>query len=185
MRQMGEHQRDGRGDQMLQPDPEAGRDRLVARGRQPAERRREHQDDDDRPEELRHRDAEIGGDRDGVVERTVVAQRRDHAEAHADDRDQDERGERQGERARESPPPASAQTGRFISIDWPKSPVREAAGPTPILQPDRIVEAELHFERLDLLGRRERARGSGAPRWRAGSSDGEHQHRHRDEHDER
>ena len=32
----------------------------------------------------------------------------------------------------------------------------EARGPAPVLQPQRIVEAELQLQRLDLLGRRER-----------------------------
>jgi hypothetical protein len=91
MGQVTEHKGDRRRDQVLRPDPEAGRQRLIAGRRKPAEPDGENHNDDDRPEEFRHRDAEVSRNRDAVVERAAVPERRDDAEADPDHGDQHER----------------------------------------------------------------------------------------------
>jgi hypothetical protein len=55
----------------------------------------EHQDQHDAPEEFGDRDAEEGDHRNAVVDRGVVLDRRNDAEADADDRHQQQRYGRQ------------------------------------------------------------------------------------------
>ena len=160
----------------------AGGQRLVAGRRQPAEPGGEHHDDDDRPEELRHRDAEIGRNRDGVVERAAVAQRRDHAEADADDRDQHERDRGQHQRAaerlhqhRSDRPVHQHATCRDRRAEK-RQAQRQYCSQTGSFRPSLSSSA------LHLLGRRERPEDQIGDIGRQERRDGEHQHRHRQEH---
>ena len=88
---MTEDKRDRRRDQVLGPDPKAGRNGLVSGRGEPAEPSGENHDDDDCPEEFRHGDAEIGCNRNAVIEWTAVSKGRDDAETNSDHGDQHER----------------------------------------------------------------------------------------------
>jgi len=113
-----------RRDQVLGPDREACRERLITGSRKPAEPGREDDDDDDRPEEFGDCDTEIGANRDSVVEGSSVPERRGDAETDPDD----------AIRTKEAPvsiierPIASMRSGpigRFIRIDSPRLPLRK------------------------------------------------------------
>ena len=117
-----------------------------------------------------------------MVERPAVPQRRHDAEPDADHGDQHEGGAGQHQRARRSPPQTSGATGRFISVDSPRSPRQEAARPAQILLPDRVGQAELQLQRPHLLRAARRPEDQIGDVRRQQRRDREDEHRHRDEH---
>src|SRR4026207_2404573 len=71
-------------------------------GGKPTEPTREDQNENDTPKKLRYRDAEEGKGRYGVIEWAILRNGGDHAETDAQDRHQEEGGDRQQRRIIES-----------------------------------------------------------------------------------
>ena len=155
-----------------------------APGRQPVEIAREYEDEHDAPEKLRHRNAEIGEDGNGVVGQAVLADRRNDAKGDAQDRDAGKREDckngRAAQRLTDHRPDRSLHDQRLAEITG-----QHARRPPPVLNMDRIVEAELGFDRGDHIGGRELAGDHvrDVPRHHLGDAEDQQRHHHEDEGD--
>jgi hypothetical protein len=170
-------QRDHRQQQMAKPFPDALAQRRVTGRGQPAEIAREQHDNDNRPEELRHRDEEILPERQHTVAHPADMSGRMHAEPEPDHSHEDDRDA--GEEGRPADRVDQVRGDRPLHHERLAEVAAENAGkPAPVLDEDRIIEAKRILQRADLVHRGELAEDHVGDVAGQDLRDREDQHRH-------
>src|SRR5207249_4923185 len=147
--------------------------------REPAQVERE-EDDDQRPEpEARQGQADEAADARSDVDARARADRRQQSERYAEG-DRDERGgrgelERRGEALGDLDEDGTSGADRVPSVT-----VEERAEPIPVLDEERLVEAEVRTQARELLGRERRRRAESRRDGVAGDEPDEQEREERD-----